>query len=190
VKSRARWSLAFLVAGALSASTCATRSDDRPEALDPPKTAYIYDGLGRLRAASVPEHDTVVYSYDAVGNRVSIDRHRTDELSVIEVGPQQAAAGDEVQVWGTGFDPDPDRNTVSFGDAEADVTNVGPLSLTVVVPDDAGSGPVMVETADDIATSPVDFEVLGDPAPVVRSFSPSVVAPRRRAAHRGRELHR
>ena len=156
----------------LLVSMCASESDDASHSLEPPRVIYVYDALGRLRAVTDPEADTAVYAYDAVGNITEIEHHPSDELSVVEVTPRDAAVGAEVVINGTGFDD----ASVFFGDAEAEVTEDSDVELVVTVPEGAEPGPVEVRAADGEASSDDEFVVDEDRAPGIDGFSPEVVA--------------
>ena len=66
---------------------------------------YVYDELGRLVAVIDPASDAAIYTYDAVGNILSIDRYAASQLSIIAFTPTSAATGASVTIWGTGLDP-------------------------------------------------------------------------------------
>ena len=55
----------------------------------PPSDAfrYVHDADGRLKAAIDPEGDTAIYNWDAAGNLLSVVRHPSDDLSVIQLTP-------------------------------------------------------------------------------------------------------
>jgi RHS repeat-associated protein len=73
--------------------------------------------------------------------------------------PATGGQGTEVTISGTGFDPDPTRNTVLFnGAARGKVTAATPTSLTVEVPT-VGAGKIAVRTTAGTATSAEDFGV-------------------------------
>lgn len=65
--------------------------------------------------------------------------------SIDQVSPPQAAPGDSIELKGTGFDPDPTKDTVTIGGVAAPVTaaqnNPNHDRLTVVVPASLKSGP-------------------------------------------------
>ncbi|TCO55791.1 RHS repeat-associated core domain-containing protein [Actinocrispum wychmicini] len=82
--------------------------------------------------------------------------------TVTGVSPVVAAAGTDVTVTGTGFDPTPGNNNVAFGHTRARVKAATPTALTVTVPDSAGAGPVSVATAVGVASSGVKFTPVPD----------------------------
>lgn len=80
---------------------------------------YIYDDLGRLVGVVDPAADTAVYSYDAVGNLLSIARFASTTVSIIAVSPGSGAVGATVTISGTGFSTTPGQNTVTFNGTAA-----------------------------------------------------------------------
>ena len=175
------------VAAALLLSACTTSTeqagpagDDTARSTDPvpdPDVVYVYDALGRLRAVTVPDGDTAEYHYDAVGNRLGVDRYPSDDPSVIEVVPARGAPGTEITLHGTGFAPDPGGNDVEFAGRPATVTAAGTFELTVVVPEGAVSGPVTVSTPHGSAASDEPFDVIEAHAPVVTAVHPRLIGP-------------
>ncbi|HYG82458.1 MAG TPA: IPT/TIG domain-containing protein, partial [Pyrinomonadaceae bacterium] len=100
---------------------------------------------------------------------------------ITDIAPPSARLGDTVTINGARFDGRaPARNTVRFarsaqaggGQTLAQVTAATRTSLTVVVPADAATGPVTVETEGGTAVSPSDFVVSAYPAPVISDFTP------------------
>lgn len=87
-----RRALCAVVAATLLLSACTSSTersapdrDDAVESFAPvpdPDVVYVYDALGRLRAVTIPDGETAVYHYDAVGNRLGVDRYASDDLSV------------------------------------------------------------------------------------------------------------
>ena len=97
------------------------------------------------------------------------------------ITPPSARVGDAVTIIGARFDGRAAaRNTVRFtrsqqaggGQTLAQVTQATRTALTVVVPADAATGPVTVQTEGGTATSPSDFVVNNFPAPVITDFNP------------------
>src|SRR5262249_39522180 len=90
-------------------------------------------------------------------------------------------AGETITIQGSRFDArDPSLNTVAFtrsaqaggGQTFAQVTAVSPTQLTVIVPADATTGPVSVQTVLGTGTSPTAF-IVKSPTPTVTSFTPT-----------------
>ena len=82
----------------------------------------IYDELGRPVAVVDPASDTVTYTYDAVGNLLSISRSVSSQLSLIEFSPNKGPIGASVTIYGTGFSTTPGDNIVKFNGTTATVT--------------------------------------------------------------------
>jgi YD repeat-containing protein len=135
---------------------------------------YVYDALGRLRAVVDPASDAAIYSYDAVGNLLSITRHPATQVDVLEF-PATAAPGSVITVCGTGFDPTPGSNAVTINGVAATVTAVTGACLTVTVPGGATTGPIGVTSPNGSATSPTALTVQAAVGPpTVTSFTPTI----------------
>ncbi|MFD9733276.1 RHS repeat-associated core domain-containing protein [Umezawaea sp. NPDC059074] len=74
--------------------------------------------------------------------------------TVTGFSPALSAERASVTITGTGFDA---ASVVSFGKTRGVVTAATSTSLTVTVPDAAGSGPITVVTANGVASSSTDF---------------------------------
>ena len=92
--------------------------------------------------------------------------------------PSSGRAGDTIEIRGARFDArGPERNVVRFtktggGTTFGSVTQATHTVVTVVVPADAATGPLTVETEGGTATAPTDFVVNQFPAPVITDFNP------------------
>ena len=145
----------------------------------PPANAFrfFHDADGRLKAAIDPEGDTAVYGWDAAGNLLSITRHASSKLSVIQLSPARGEVGATVMIEGTGFSTTPASNTVKFNGTTASVSAASATSLTVKVPGGATTGSVTVSTGEEgPATSPESFTVVESSAPKISSISPTLAA--------------
>jgi YD repeat-containing protein len=140
---------------------------------------YIYDELGRLVAVIDPSSDAAIYKYDAAGNLLSITRQSSALVSVIEFTPNGGAVGASVTIYGTGFSPTPNQNTVTFNGTAATVASATANRLVTSVPAGATTGPIAVTTPSGSATSGSSFVVAGtgNGAPSITGFSPSVGVP-------------
>lgn len=107
-------------------------------------------------------------------------RRLTLPPSISSFSPASAKPAEAITINGQRFDGrGTDRNTVRFtraaeaggGQIIATVTSATQTSLQVVVPDDAVTGPVTVQTEGGTAVSPTSFEVL-PPVPTITDFSP------------------
>jgi len=100
--------------------------------------------------------------------------------AILSFSPARARAGETIAIQGDRFDGRaPDRNLVRFaraaqaggGQTAARVTAATRTQLTVIVPEDAATGPVTVQTEGGTAISPTNFEVLSS-SPVITDFNP------------------
>jgi len=108
----------------------------------------------------------MVYTYDAVGNLLSIQRINAAEVpepvKIYALSPTRGKAGSTVSILGKGFDATPGQNAVTFtGGAAATVTSASPTALRVAVPPSAQTGPITVTVAAGSAVSPAPFRVIG-----------------------------
>ena len=143
-----------------------------------PSIKYVYDGLGRLVGVIDPAGDTAIYAYDAVGNLLSISRYNSSSVSIIEFTPHSGISGASVTIFGTGFSPTPDENTVRFNGVVASVQSASSTQIKAVVPSAASTGPITITTPGGSATSSTPFTV--DSAtglPSISGFSPTIGTP-------------
>jgi YD repeat-containing protein len=135
---------------------------------------YVYDELGRLIAVIDPNSDTATYTYDAVGNILSIGRHSSSQVSIISFTPSAAPVGTTVTIAGTGFSATTSQNTVTFNGTAATVASATTTQLVVAVPTGATTGTITVAAPAGSATSTTAFVVsAGSIAPTITSFSPT-----------------
>jgi YD repeat-containing protein len=73
---------------------------------------YVYDDLGRLAAVIDINGNAAEYSYDAVGNILSISNFTSTQVSIIDFSPESDPVGTVVTINGTGFSTTPSQNTV------------------------------------------------------------------------------
>lgn len=96
---------------------------------------------------------------------------------ITALSPASAAAGAAININGDYFDDSgPNQNIVRFtktggGQTLAQVNSATRTQLVVVVPADATTGPVTVQTAAGTAASPTNFTLLATP-PVIADFNP------------------
>jgi YD repeat-containing protein len=81
--------------------------------------SYAYDALGRLVSVVDPSGDAATYTYDPVGNILSISRIGAGTVAITQISPGNGAVGAAVTVYGTGFSPTPAQNTVTFNGTQA-----------------------------------------------------------------------
>jgi YD repeat-containing protein len=133
---------------------------------------YVYDELNRLVSVTDPSGDSAIYSYDAVGNILSIARTGSTTVAISEFTPNTGPAGTAVTMYGTGFASTPAGNTVSIGGTTASVTAATPTQITAVVSAAATTGPIVVTSANGSASSSNSFVVGSTGAPTLTGFTP------------------
>jgi len=139
---------------------------------------YIYDALGRLRAVVDPaSNDAAIYSYDPVGNLLSISRQSAAVVSIIEFTPSSGPVGTTVTIFGTGFSATATEDTVSFNGTAAAVVSATATQIVATVPAGATTGPIAVTAPAGSATSSSVFTVGIPGAPTITSFSPTIGTP-------------
>jgi len=142
-----------------------------------PPTRFVHDADGRLEAMIEPNGETAVYEWDAAGNLISIARHPSAELSILQLSPSRADIGESISIEGTGFSPTPGSNTVKFNGTAATVTAATATKLTVEVPEGASAGTVTVATpGEGPVTSAQSFAIAAATRPNVSSIEPTVAA--------------
>jgi YD repeat-containing protein len=127
---------------------------------------YVYDDLNRLSAVVNQHGDVAVYTYDAVGNILRIDRFDASGLpgavGISYFAPSIGREGTSVQIFGKGFGPTPGANTVTFNGTPATVTAAAPNRLVAAVPAGATTGPIGVTAPLGSAASATPFRVIGE----------------------------
>jgi hypothetical protein len=95
VTRRSRWLLGLILLGLLL----------RP-ALASADVLHVYDRLNRLRAAvDATANDAAIWSYDAVGNILSITRQPGTQTTILELPADAVAGACGVRLLGLGFSP-------------------------------------------------------------------------------------
>jgi YD repeat-containing protein len=139
---------------------------------------YGYDELGRLIVVVDGDGRTALYSYDAVGNLLAIQRidpAPEEPVVITAIAPTQGKVGSGVSVLGKGFSAVAAQNVVSFsGGVSATVTSASPTGLRVSVPTGAQTGPISVTAPAGSATSSTSFRVIG---PLTVTPAGSAIAP-------------
>jgi len=140
---------------------------------------YVYDALGRLTAVIDKDGNAATYSYDAVGNLLSISRLVPTQTSIIQFSPSSGPVGAGVTVYGTGFSPSPSQNTVTFNGVGATVISATLTQLVTIVPAGATTGPIGVSCPVGSITSNSAFTVTSaaSGAPTITNFTPTIGAP-------------
>ena len=138
--------------------------------------SYVYDELGRLVGVVDAQGDVATYTYDAVGNILSIGRGNAGNTSIIEFIPSSGAVGSSVTISGTGFSSTPSSNSVTFNGTSATVSSAVATQLVVTVPTGATSGPIAVTSPSGSATSTSSYSVSSSTAaPTISGLSPTTV---------------
>lgn len=151
---RRRSPFAPLLAVAVAASSLASTGASRAQAAAP-AVSYTYDSLGRLHAVTDTTGATATYSYDAVGNLLSVVRggavaHKAATVGVLPaptvsaVSPTTAAPGVHIMITGSHFQPDVSENKVKIGNLYAEVVRAGVDRLEIIVPLGASTGDLTV----------------------------------------------
>ncbi len=132
---------------------------------------YVYDDLNRLSAVVNQQGDVAVYTYDATGNILKIERFNATELpgavGISYFSPSIGRTGTIVQVFGKGFSATPGQNSLAFNGTPAVVSSAAPNRLVASVPSGATTGPLSVTTPLGSATSAAPFRVLAGALAVV-----------------------
>lgn len=136
-----------------------------------PTVRYGYDPLGRLIFVIDGQGNARIFSYDAVGNLLSITAQTgVGAVAILTVTPAAGPVGTEVVLTGVGFGATPGENTVSFNGTPASVLSAAPNRLVVTVPPGATTGPIVVTTPAGTAGSSSPFRV---EAVVITGFQPT-----------------
>jgi YD repeat-containing protein len=144
---------------------------------------YLYDELGRLVAVIDQQGDVAVYSYDAVGNLLSIQRVNASDapgaVAISLVSPNKGPVGTTVTLFGKGFSATPSQNSVAFNGTAAAVTEAAPNRLVTSVPSGATTGAITLTAPLGNATSPSAFTVTGVTGPLTVTPTAALVLPSR-----------
>jgi len=170
--------IATVPAGAVTGNIVVTSgghsSNGFPFTLNNGPVNYVYDDLGRLTAVIDVNGNAAEYSYDAVGNILSISRFTSTQISVIDFSPETGVVGTAVTINGTGFSTTPSQDTVKFNGLAATVSTATNTQLQVTVPTAATTGTISVTSPNGTATSSQTFTVTtSNGSPTITSFSPT-----------------
>src|SRR5262249_54030176 len=117
----------------------------------------------------------LLYEHDANGNMTAVHQWAGSTPPIVATFlPASGHIGTQVTISGTGFDPDPGDNTVTFGGVPASVSSATASMLVATVPSGAPTGPVSVTVNGVTGTSSNSFVVL---RPSIVGFSPGVANP-------------
>lgn len=137
---------------------------------------YVYDELGRLVAVIDANGNAAGYSYDAVGNILSVSRYRATQVSVLSFTPGHGSQGTAVTIYGTGFSATVAQDTVQFNGVAANVVSSSTNQLVATVPPGATTGPISVTAPAGSAASASSFSVTSSSGvPTITGFTPGIV---------------
>lgn len=136
--------------------------------------SYIYDELGRVVGIVDQAGNSGAYSYDSVGNVLSISRKTSTQIALVEFTPNSGPTGTTVTLYGAGFSATASQNTVKFNGTAAVVTSATTAKLVVQVPTGATTGAISITNTKGTATSGAAFSVSASLAPTITSFAPVV----------------
>jgi hypothetical protein len=121
------------------------------------------------------QNGAAIYSYDAVGNILSISRVSSGQVSIIGFTPKSGPVGTTVTISGTAFSTTASENTVKFHGTNAVVSSATAMQLVSTVPSGATTGPITVTTPSGSATSSTSFTVTtSSGAPTITGFNPTI----------------
>lgn len=137
--------------------------------------SYLYDAAGRL-VATVGPAETTIYSYDAVGNLLSISRQPSNQLAIISVVPNRGVVGQVISIYGTGFSAVSSENTVQFNGTAAAVMSSTSTRIITSVPSLGVTGQIQISVTTSQGTVNAPFTVLpAETAPSI-TVSPQYVS--------------
>jgi hypothetical protein len=123
----------------------------------------VYDSAG----------DAAVYTYDAVGNLLSITTHSSNQLSAFQLSSNNAQPGSTLIIYGTDFCSAP---SVTFNGIPATVISATATEIVVSVPSGASTGEVQVTCGSNSINAGV-FETGSSLTPSITSFTPASGGP-------------
>jgi YD repeat-containing protein len=140
----------------------------------PPPINYTYDPAGRLTSVTDQFGSSAIYSYDAVGNLLSISRQNAGQVTISAFSPPSGPLGATVTILGSGFSPTLIQNSVQFNGIAATVISASNTLLKAVVPAGATTGPITISVSGGtLVSSGSSFTVTATPQPpTISSFTP------------------
>jgi len=123
---------------------------------------YYYNGNNQLvETVNDTTGHVVTYSYDANGSVVAINAVTANALTISGFTPVGGSIGNQVTIYGTGFDPVAGNNVVAINGTYTLVSSASPTKLVTSVPTGASTGPITVSNPIGSATSASNFIVNG-----------------------------
>ncbi|MGH7357722.1 MAG: hypothetical protein ACREJR_02790 [Candidatus Rokuibacteriota bacterium] len=137
---------------------------------------HVYDRLNRLRATvDTAANDSSIWTYDAVGNILTITRQPATQTTVLEIPPEAVAGACGVRLLGIGFGATPGQNTVTVNGVAATVQSATATELVVCLGGSSTNGQVVVTTPTGSDTSDGPLSVQAAPTvPTVTVFTPTI----------------
>ncbi len=123
---------------------------------------YYYNGNNQLvETVNDTTGRVVTYSYDANGSVVAINAVTANALTISGFTPVGGSIGNQVTIYGTGFDSVAGNNVVAINGTYTLVSSASPTKLVTSVPTGASTGPITVSNPIGSATSASNFIVNG-----------------------------
>lgn len=139
---------------------------------------YEYDDAGRLIGVVDSANGAAKYTYDAVGNILSISRTAAGQVAIIGFSPSSGPVGSTVTINGTGFSSNPSQDTVTFNGVSASIVSATTTQIVATVPTGATTGPISVTAPGGSDTTSNQFTVTsGSGGPSITGFSPQIGSP-------------
>jgi hypothetical protein len=124
------------------------------------RNLFFYDNLGRLAVViDTNSTDAAFYDYDAVGNITAIRRETVGPVNLINFSPETGGGNTTLTLQGIGFSPLPAGDTVLFGSITAQVVSATANQIKVIVPTNAVSSLISVQTPLGVSTNSRTFGV-------------------------------
>lgn len=101
------------------------------------------------------------------------ERPGAKPLSVISIAPATGGAGTEVTIMGTGFNYKDAENTVTINNKPCAIVSAVATQIKVIIPEDAGSGPIKVTVGGVTAESPTTFAFIEEIVLGIISIAPT-----------------
>lgn len=138
---------------------------------------YNYDALGRvIEVTNATTSQSTQYSYDAVGNITTTSTIPTGTLSIAGTSINQAPAGSQITIYGTGFSTTPSSNAVAFNGVTATVVSSTTTQIVVIVPAGATTGLLTVTTTSSTSSANFAASSSANSPPTITNFSPAVAS--------------
>jgi YD repeat-containing protein len=123
---------------------------------------YYYNGNNQLvETVNDTTGRVVTYSYDANGSVVAINAVTANALTISGFTPAGGSVGNQVTIYGTGFDSVAGNNVVAINGTSALVSSASSTKLVTSVPAGASTGPITVSNPIGSASSASNFVVNG-----------------------------